>query len=153
VTQGASAPRREHAGRRFVARFWPRHGDKVRYLVVGGWNTLIFNGLFALLYFLLQEDLPPSAILVMAYLIASVNGFLSFRYLVFAPVGHPVIEYARYQAIYVPILVLNAIVLPLALQYTTLSAYAVQAGFAIFSVIAAYLGNKYFAFRRPTAAG
>lgn len=149
MTQGASAPRRGRVGRRFAARVSQRHGDKLRYLVVGGWNTLVFNGLFALLYALLQEALAPSVILLIAYLIASVNGYLSFRYLVFAPAGRPLIEYTRYQAVYLPILALNAVVLPLALQSTELSAYAIQAGFAAFSIVAAYLGNKYFAFRRP----
>ena len=83
-------------------------------------------------------------------MISSLNGFLTFRYLVFAPVTHPVIEYLRYQAVYLPILALNLVVLPLALKYSDLNAYAIQALFAIFAVIASYLGNKHFTFRRPS---
>ena len=50
---------------------------------------------------------------------------------------------------YLPILALNMIGLPLALQHTTLNAYVIQAFFAVFAVVASYLGNKYFAFRKP----
>jgi putative flippase GtrA len=123
------------------------------YLVVGGWNTLFAYGCFSLLYYLLHRRLAPSVVLVIAYVIASPNGFLTFRYLVFAPAMHPVVEYLRYQAVYLPILGLNLLVLPLALEHSTLNAYVVQALFVIFAVIAAYLGNKYFAFRKPMAKG
>jgi len=151
MTQGAASPPPTRAPWRWTLRYWPRHREKVMYLVVGAWNTLFAYGCFSLLYYLLRGRLAPSLILAIAYVVASLNGFLTFRYLVFAPVTHPVIEYLRYQAVYLPILALNLVVLPLALKYSDLNAYAVQALFAIFAVIAAYLGNKNFAFRRPRA--
>lgn len=151
MTQDAASPPPMRATQRWILRHWPRHREKVMYLVVGAWNTLFAYGCFSGLYYLLNDDLPPSVILAIAYVISSLNGFLTFRYLVFAPVTHPVIEYLRYQAVYLPILALNLVVLPLALKYSDLSAYAIQALFAIFAIIAAYLGNKYFAFRKPKA--
>ena len=150
MTRRALRPR--SAIRRWAHRLWPRHRDKAIYLAVGGWNTFIAYVCFAALYYLLNERLPPSAILVIAYLLASVNGYLTFRYFVFAPVRHPVIEYLRYQAVYLPILALNLVALPLALRYTNLSAYVIQALLGIFAVVAAYLGTKYFAFRKPKAS-
>jgi putative flippase GtrA len=137
-----------HVLQRWALQNWPRHRDKVMYLVVGGWNSLFAYGCFAVLYYFLNERLAPSVILTMAYAAASVNGYLTFRYLVFKPVRHPVVEYLRYQAVYLPILGVNLIALPLALTYTSLNAYAIQALFAIFSVVASYLGNKHFAFRK-----
>jgi putative flippase GtrA len=139
-----------HDLRRWAVRNWPRHREKVMYLIVGGWNSFFVYACFSVLYFLLNEHLAPSAILAIAYVVASVNGYLTFRYLVFSPVRHPVVEYVRYQAVYVPIQVFNLLALPLALTYTTLSAYFVQALFAPFAVVAAYLGNKYFTFRKRT---
>jgi hypothetical protein len=119
------------------------------YLGVGGWNTLFTYACFAVLYYFLHERLASWAILTIVWAVASVNGYLSFRYLVFAPVRHPVVEYVRYQAVYLPILAVNLVALPVALRYTSLSAYAIQALFAVFAVGAAYVGNKYFAFRKP----
>jgi putative flippase GtrA len=138
-----------HAFRRRVARYWPRHREKARYLVVGGWNTLVWYGCFALFYHVLQQRLAPSAILGLAYVVASMEGYLAFRYLVFTPVRHQVVEYLRYQAVYLPILAVNMVALPLALTYTNVSAYIAQALFSGFAVGAAYVGNKYFVFRRP----
>ena len=43
---------------------------------------------------------------------------------------------------------MNMVALPLFLAYTDLNAYVVQAGFAVFAVVAGYLGNKYFTFRK-----
>jgi putative flippase GtrA len=137
--------------RRWALRSWPRHRDKVAYLVVGAWNSAFAYGSFAVLYFILNDRLAPSVILAIAYVVASVNGYLTFRYFVFTPVRHPVIEYIRYQAVYLPILAVNLVALPVALTYTSLSAYVIQALLAIFAVVAAYVGNKYFAFRRPAA--
>jgi putative flippase GtrA len=139
-----------NAFRRWVIQHWPRHREKVMYLVVGGWNSFFVYGCFAVLYYFLNGSFAPSAILAIAYVVASVNGYLTFRYLVFAPVRHPVVEYVRYQAVYLPIQAFNLVALPLALTFTNLSAYIVQALLAPLAVVAAYLGNKYFTFRKQT---
>jgi len=118
------------------------------YLIVGGWNSVFAYGSFFGLYFLLNERLAPSVILAIAYAISSVNGYLTFRCLVFTPVRHPVVEYARYQAVYLPILAVNLVALPLLLAYTNLSAYVAQALLGVVAVVAGYVGNKYFAFRK-----
>jgi putative flippase GtrA len=121
------------------------------YLLVGGWNTVFWYACFAVLYYLLWQRLAPSVIVVIAYLIATMNGFLTFRYLVFKPVRNPIVEYFRFQGVYLPILVLNVVALPLALSMN-LSAYIVQPLCSVFAFVAAYFGNKYFAFRRRKAA-
>jgi putative flippase GtrA len=140
-----------HDLRRWALQNWPRHRQKAVYLVVGGWNSFVAYGCFFVLYYLLNERLAPSVILAIAYAVASVNGYLTFRYFVFTPVRSALVEYLRYQAVYLPILAVNLVALPVALTYTSLSAYVVQALLAIFAVIAAYIGNKYFAFRKPAS--
>ena len=124
------------------------HREKLLYLVVGGWNTLFQYLSFSLLYYLLSGWLFSSLILFISYVLSSINGFLGFRYIVFQSRGHPLAEYARFQLVYLPLLVVNMVALPILLAYTPLNAYAVQAGFAVFSVIMGYLGNKHFAFRK-----
>jgi putative flippase GtrA len=141
-----------NAFRRWALQNWPRHREKVMYLLVGAWNMLVWYGCFALLYYLLQPLVPPSAILALAYLIATMNGYLTFRYLVFRPVRHPVVDYLRYQAVYLPILALNLVALSLALSMN-LSAYIVQPLCGVFALVAAYVGNKYFAFRKQKVGG
>lgn len=126
---------------------WTRHREKMLYVLVGGWNTLVQYAIFALCWYLFHDDLSAEVILVVSYLIGSVNGFLCFRYIVFRPARHPFLEYLRFQVIYVPLLLLNMLVLPLLLRHTSLNAYAIQGLWVVFVVVAGYLGNKYFTFR------
>jgi len=119
------------------------------YLVVGAGNVLFAYGCFSLLYYLLHKHLPSWGVLAIAYAVSSVVGFFAMRHLVFAPVKHPLVEFLRYQAVYLPLAALNLVVLPLALKYSDLNAYVIQALFTVFAVIASYLGNKYFTFRKP----
>jgi len=118
---------------------------------VGGWNTLFTYVSFSLLYYLLSPGLHPSVILALSYVLASVNGFLGFRFIVFGASGsHPLVEYLRYQAVYLPLLALNLVLLPLLLQHTTWNAYVIEAVFGAFSIVVGFLGNKYFTFRRTS---
>jgi putative flippase GtrA len=133
---------------RFAVGVWRRYRQQILYLVVGGWNTLFQYGVFVVCWYLLHDHLHPDVVLLIAYLIASINGFLGFRYIVFKPVSHPLLEYMRFQMVYVPLLVVNMIGLPLLLKHTSLGAYAIQALFGAFSVVVGYVGNKYFTFRR-----
>ncbi len=128
------------------------HREKVLYLLVGGWNTVFQYVSFALLYYLLHGILFSSLILFISYALSSVNGFLGYRFIVFRSKGRPLVEYLKFQLVYAPLLAVNLVVLPLTLAYTPLSAYVVQALFAVFSVVAGYLGNKYFTFRKPRSA-
>lgn len=136
--------------RRWATRIWPSHREKVMYLIVGGWNSIFTYGCFAVLYYLLNKSVAPSLIVLMAYAVASVNGYLTFRTFVFTPVRHPLVEYARVQVVYLPILMFNVVALPLALTYTSLSPYLVQAMLAVVGIVVAYVGNKYFVFRKQT---
>jgi putative flippase GtrA len=129
-------------------RLWSRHRDKAMYLIAGAWNSLFAYGCFSLAYYLLHEDVPSPVIVAIGHVVSSAMGFVTLRYLVFAPVTHPVIEYLRYQVVYVPLLVINMVVLPLALRYSDLNAYVVQALLMVFAVVVGYLGSKYFAFRK-----
>jgi len=132
--------------------FLAAHREKILFLIVGGWNTVFQYAVFALCWHLLSAHLHPSLILLISYLIAAANGFLGFRYIVFRSAGHPLTEFLRFQAVYVPLLVLNMIGLPLLLDHTRLSAYVIQALFAVFVVVVSYLGNKYFTFRKRRPA-
>lgn len=138
---------------RWALGHWPRHRQKVAYLIVGGWNSAFAYACFAVLYHLLSDRLAPSLILTVSFAVASVNGYLTIRYFVFGPARHPLVEYLRYQMVYLPILAINVVVLPLALIYTPLNAYIVQALFTAVAVVLAYLGNKYFTFRKPKTSG
>jgi len=133
--------------------FLRAHREPILYLLVGVWNTLFAYGCFALCYYLLRDYVFSSLIVLIAYVLGSVNGFLGFRYVVFRSGQHPLLEYAKFQLVYGPLLALNMLVLPLALEYSKLNAYAIQALFGVFAIVVGYLGNKHFAFRGERAGG
>jgi putative flippase GtrA len=133
--------------RETMRALWSSHRQAWTYLIVGAWNSFFTYACFAILYFCLSDRLFPSIILAITYLLASVNGFVAFRHVVFGPVRHPLAEWARFEAVYLPIQIVNLVVLPLAIAFTPLNAYVTQALFAVFPVIAGYLGNKHFVFR------
>jgi putative flippase GtrA len=136
-----------------VIYLWPRHRDKVMYLVVGAFNVIFSYGCFALLYYLLHDYVPAWGVVFISYMVQTVVGFSMMRYFVFAPASHPLLEYLRYQMVYVPLLLANSAFLALGTRYTDLSAYALQAIFAVPAIIGGYLGNKYFTFRKRKPAG
>ena len=137
--------------KRAAAYVWRDHREKVLYLVVGLWNTFFQWASFSLFYFLLHDYIFSSWILVITKIFSSTNGFLCYRYIVFGSRGHPLREFLRYQLVWLPIFVINLIALPLALEYTTLNAYVIQAVFAAFSVVVGFVGNNYFTFRKRGA--
>lgn len=130
-----------------LVKLWSAHGEKARYLLVGGWNTVFAYTVFSVLFHYFGRQMHPSAIVALMYAISSINAFLCFRYFVFNVRGGAMLQYLRFQAIYGPILLINLIVLPLALRYTDINAYVIQGVFVVVTVTAGYLGNKYFTFR------
>ena len=135
--------------RTWLRSAWSRHREKILYLIVGVWNTVFTYASFSVLYYLLSPGLHPSIILALSYVAASINGFLGFRFIVFGASGnHPLVEYLKYQVVYLPLLALNLVLLPLLLRHTTWNAYLIEAVFGVFSIVVGFVGNKYFTFRR-----
>jgi len=62
------------------------------------------------------------------------------------------LEYLKFEVVYLPLLLLDLVGLPLMLAHTDLSAYGIQALFCVFGIVAAYVGNKYFTLRKTREA-
>jgi putative flippase GtrA len=135
-----------------VIRAWNAHREKILYLVVGCWNVVFQYAVFSLCWYVFHGQLHPDVILLLATAIGSVNGYLGFRYIVFGPSGHPLREFLRFQVIYAPILLVNMVLLPLLLRHTSLNAYAIQGLWGVAAIVIAYIGNKYFTFRKTAAS-
>jgi putative flippase GtrA len=65
-----------------LTRIWD-DSEKIRYLIVGGWNTLFGWGLFFALYALLGSRLNYLVIACMSHVVAVTNAFVCHRFLVF----------------------------------------------------------------------
>src|SRR5438445_367551 len=90
-------------------------GQLLRYLVVGGWNTLFGYSCFFLLVRLFLHFLPAqpalsaSIALVFATVINVTVSFLGYKWFVFRTRGNYLREYRRSLLVYLPSLVLSAV--------------------------------------------
>ena len=66
-----------------VYRFWMRFPEKLRFILVGGYNTVFGYLLFVALIFLLTEKYNQLA-LFGSYILSSINSYLTQKYYVFA---------------------------------------------------------------------
>jgi len=142
------------------------HGEKLRFLVVGAWNTLFSYALFAVLLYLLGPILKPLALsentlvqwigahyyLVvqwLAWVVAVPQSTLTLKWLVFRSKGHWLSEIGRAFFVYLPMQGLSTVMLwlfsgvlgmpPLLGQFLTVGIAAVLS----------YLGHKNFTFKAP----
>jgi putative flippase GtrA len=128
----------------------------LRYLVVGGWNTLFGYGLFAFFTHLLRHVpygyLPA---LVAANVIAVSVAFLGYKWFVFRTAGNYLREWLKTMTVYGTGMLVNAALLaPLVgilHSYSRLgerAPYVGQAFLAVMVVVLSFLGHKHFTFRR-----
>lgn len=129
----------------------------VRYLVVGGWNTVFGYACFAMMNHWLALLLPAYAY-VAAYIASSLINisvaFLGYKWFVFRTKGNYIREWLRTLAIYSGSMVFGAFALaPLVglIRHTTRlqteAPYIAGAMVTIFMVISSYLGHRHFSFR------
>lgn len=72
--------------------FWLRFPEKIRFLLVGGYNTVISYALYTLFVWLTAGSEPQQA-LFLSYIISSINSFLTQKFYVFNTRGNYGKEY------------------------------------------------------------
>ncbi len=125
-----------------TSRFRPlaaffRLPQPLRYLLIGGYNTLMSGALYAGLYLLLGEWLHYLLILLLNYLLSVTHSFLTMKYLVFRSRGHLWQEYLRCQLSYLTLLGTNIPLLGVLVDGLGIGAIAAQ---LICTVVIAALG-------------
>jgi len=70
--------------------------ERVRYLLVGGWNMLFGTAMFSSLYLLLSAHLHYLAILVISHVLSSINNWIMYRRLVFGSRADRLAEFVRF---------------------------------------------------------
>ena len=142
------------------------HGDKLRFLVVGGWNTAFSYGLFVALVFVLGPVLRPLAhssqpviaalgvhwYLVVqwaAWIVAVPQSTIALKYLVFHSKGHLPTEIGRSFFVYLPLQAASSVSLWALVSLVHLHPLVGQLITIPASSILSYIGNKYFTFKQP----
>jgi putative flippase GtrA len=130
-----------------MKQFLSTHEQKIRYLIVGGWNTLFGYGIFAALYFWLGTSMGYLWILSISFVISVANSYFGYKIFVFKTKGNMVSEFLRVYLVYGISFVFNLITLPFLVEIIHLNVYIAQAIVIIVTVIGSYVLHKNFSFK------
>lgn len=139
----------------WAEKIWFSFPQKVRFLLVGGFNTVfayaVLNGLNVLL---LSLDLPYSEqqianiSLIIQYIITVNVSFLTMRYYVFQSHGIWQKEYMRALCVYVFMYSINAPSVNGLMYFLEWPLWLAQGVYLIFEIIITFLLHKYFSFKK-----
>jgi putative flippase GtrA len=132
-----------------IADFRKQHAEKIRFLVVGVWNTAFGIGLYTVLVTVLGED-KYLLLVIPVNIIAITQNFILYKFVVFRSKGHYVREYFRFYIVYGPAVLVNLFVLPMLVKWAGLDPRIAQFLFTFVVVFISWFGHKYFTFRTPT---
>ena len=121
---------------------------EVRYLVVGGWNTLFGYLVFAILQLTIGGTIGYMPVLVIAQIIGILNAYLCYRAFVFQVKGNWWLDLIRFSTVYWIVFGVNLIALPIMVSVLGMNVLVAQAIFLVVTVIASYFAHNHFSFRR-----
>lgn len=130
-----------------MKRFVTKHEQKIRYLIVGGWNTFFGYAVFAALYFWLAGSIHYLVILSISYILSITNAYIGYKFFVFRTKGNIVREYLRFYIVYGAAFLVNLAVLPLLVEIGDLNMYISQALVTMLTIIGSYILHKNFSFK------
>lgn len=124
--------------------------ERFRFLVVGGINTVVGYGLFALFELTIGRVVGYLGSLYLSYAIAIVLAFLLHRRYTFrvAGSGRVLVDFLRFCSVYVVSLAVNTLALPLLVEVGGLVPLVAQALIVVVTTLISFFGHKFFSFRR-----
>jgi putative flippase GtrA len=128
--------------------------ESVRFIVVGGINTVVGYGLFALFQLTIGHVIGYLGSLYLSYALAMVVAFTLHRRYTFRVTGsgNRLVDFGRFVAVNLVSLAINSVTLPLLVELAHLHPLVAQAIVVVVSVLVSYFGHKWFSFRRTHAA-
>jgi putative flippase GtrA len=139
--------------RKILRRLWS--DQRVRFLLIGGINTGVGFVLFVAADLTLGRWLnsvssvaASLATLLVSHLAAAVIAFALYRRLVFRVRGSILLDFIRFESVYLIPLAVNAFVLPMLVVWG-MNRILAQAIILVVMTAVSYLGHQYFSFRRP----
>jgi putative flippase GtrA len=124
--------------------------ERVRFLLVGGFNTVVGYGIFVLVQLTIGKHTSYLLSLYVATIIGTIIAFLGHRRFTFQISGshNVVIDFFRFASVNVVALVVNTVALPLLVEFGGLNPIVAQALIVILTMLISYVGHKFFSFRR-----
>lgn len=142
-----------------LGRLYDAHGEMLRFLIVGVWNTALSYAAFYLAIRAFAAPLeavtgfgaPTVAIVLQwaVWVLAVVHSTATMKYFAFRSPGHFGKQVFRSYFVYLPAQGIASLILFVAMHVFGLSALMGQLIAVFIGTILSYLGHKYFTFRVP----
>ena len=129
-------------------RLW-QDSRKLRFLVVGGWNTLFGYLSFYVLYLLAADRLHYLIIAILAHFVAVTQSYVMQRRLVSRSDAPVASEFLRFNVSLIGTLLFGLLAMALLVEAAGLSPLAAQAIVILMSVILSYVLHSRMSFAAP----
>ena len=130
-----------------IKDFWFNLSDKIRFLLVGGFNASISYLIFSAICFFVGEEFYQAS-LASAWIISSIISFTTQRCFVFNVKGNLFKQYCKCCTTWFFSYLINATLLEIFVQKLVLNVYLAQILATFLCAIVTYILFKTFAFRR-----
>ncbi len=121
---------------------------KIRYLVIGGYNTIFGYGCFAFLWWLFGQQLHYIVLLTISHILSVINAYLGYRLFVFQRKGKWLKEFFKFNLVYLGTFAINLVALPVLIEEFKLHALIAQALIIIITVFASYIIHNKITFKK-----
>lgn len=124
---------------------------RVRFLLVGGTNTVVGYTVFAALYFLVLHEVAFGYLisLLLSYAVSIPIAFLLYRRFVFIVTGTVVRDFIAFVGVNASSVALNALLLWLLVEFLAAPPLLAQALALVVTTVMSYIGHRFVSFRRP----
>ena len=129
-----------------LEKFWFNIPQKLRFLLVGGFNTVFSFGLFAFMVSILEISYKFA--IVIGYIISTNVSIFTQRYYVFRSFGNLKQEYIKAWKVYITTMLLNYMFMYIAVDILKANELISQALFSTIIVIITYIMHKYYTFKK-----
>jgi len=124
--------------------------ERVRFLIVGGINTVVGYALFVAFELTLGDYIGYLGSLYASYVLATGLAFVLHRRFTFRVngTGNVLLDFLRFASVYVVSLAINTVALPILIELAGMNSLAAQAIIVVVTTLVSYFGHKLFSFRR-----
>ena len=123
--------------------------QKIRFILVGGFNTAFGYALFALVSTLFSKQVGYIGALLMAHAVSSSLAYSLHSRLVFNDGHRGPRVFLKFQSVYVVPLLTNLLALPVLVEFLKAPVLLAQAAFSLSWVALSFLAHRDFTFRPP----
>lgn len=126
--------------------FWFKIPDKIRFLIIGSFNTGCTYILYALFCFLINEEFYQNALFI-SWILTSFSGFFLYKIYVYESKGIWWKEYFKCCTTWAVSYIVNASILEIIVKFFNINVYLAQIIACCFSAMTTYILFKIFAFK------